>query len=388
MRVFSCADIHLGNHRRLGGAEQVGINLRCRQALRVLQRALSAASEGLGPGESAVLVVQGDVFDYSHAEPQLIAAVQDLLSTTRGLEVVLLVGNHDQDSTTPGDHALAPLRDYATVVDAPRLLEFEDNQGFVEVACVPFNPAPASEWLEQALDLLLPALPEPRPGKAFARLVALHLGIADDETPAWLRGAKDSIHIDTLTPLLERHRVSAALAGNWHNHALWEDAGYPAVVQVGALVPTGWDNPGLDELGGLAEYDPALGKVHMRFLPGPRFVKATSLVELETVVEQGRRQGHDVYVEATLPRADVPAGVELVKHIKARGDLCDGVVLVDTSDVKIEARTAAHAARKADTLDEALAAYVKTMPMDEGVSREGVLDRARAYLKGGRGAGL
>lgn len=383
MLIMSAADIHLGNHRRFGGVEHVGLNVRCLQALAVFSDAVKAARTA----GAAALVVQGDLFDYSHAEPQLIAAVQEVLSVPRGdMQVILLTGNHDEDSTVPGDHALAPLRHYATVVDAPRVIELEDNGALVELVCLPYDPAPAGEWLDKTLATLCPAAPEARPGKDSARLLAVHLGIADNETPAWLRDARDAVHVDALTTLCERHEIAACFAGNWHNHAIWEDPGFPAIVQVGALVPTGFDNPGLDELGGLATYDVGAAKFTMAFLPGPRFVKARSVPELKDLVEQGHRRGHKVYAETLVARADVPAAMAFVNEAKGAGMLQGAEVLTDPADAKAEARTAAYVARKADTLDEALSAYVAAMTVDEGVDRAAVLGRARAYLVGGRSA--
>lgn len=383
MKLVSCADIHLGNHRRFGGAEQVGLNVRCRHALDAFRAAVTLArARGAG-----ALVVQGDLFDYSHAEPQLIAAVQRVLAEARTvMEVVLLVGNHDQDSTHRGDHALAPLEDYATVVDAPLVLPLEDNQALVELVCLPYNPDPAAEWLDKALGALCPEPPERRAGKVSRRVLAVHLGIADEETPPWLRGARDSVHIDALSDACVRHHVDLVLAGNWHNHARWEDPGYATVVQVGALAPTGWDNPGLDGLGGVAEYDALKGAVEMHFVPGPRFVTARSVAELQDVVAQGRRRGHKVYAQATLPREETAAALAYVQAAKASGELEDGEVLVDATEAKAAARTAAHAARQADTLEEAIAASVKAMNADDGVDRARVIARVMGYLRAAKGA--
>lgn len=374
MRIHAAADVHLGNHRRHGGPLAAGLNERCRQGLDVLWKACAAArADG-----AAALVIAGDLFDSSHPEPQLLAAVQRTFRAHEPLQIVVLVGNHDQDSMTPGDHALGPLAEYCIVAESPRVCEFSDNDGAVELVCLPYNPAPAAEWLAPTLAALLPDMPTP----GVRRLLAVHLGIADDETPPWLRGARDAVHVDVLTPLLAEHGIEAAFAGNWHNHAVWDDPGYPAIVQCGALVPTGWDNPGLDDLGGLAAYDTRTSKFDMRFLPGPRFVKVASAEAARAQAILAQRSGMQLYVEARVAPGDVPAVLGECLVLKASGAARGVEVLADMTESKAEARTAAHAARSQATLEESLVAYVEAMPLDDRVERRAVIDRvSRVYLK-------
>ena len=96
------ADIHLACHRQLGGITAAGLNTRAREILAVLQH-----TGQLVRAEQASLVIAGDLFDTPHPTPQLMAGALDALS---GLDVTCLVGNHDQVSAAPGDHALGPLR--------------------------------------------------------------------------------------------------------------------------------------------------------------------------------------------------------------------------------------------------------------------------------------
>jgi hypothetical protein len=57
----------------------------------------------------------------------------------------------------------------------------------------------------------------------------------------------------------------------------------------------------------------------------------------------------------------------------------------DLHEAEVATRAAAGAARGKDTLDEALAAFVAEMPLAEGVEREAVLKRCRAFLKDAEG---
>lgn len=369
MRIAFCADVHIANHQAYGGALVAGINRRCQLALDTLERAVDVANRQ----RCTHFVVLGDLYDSTRPLPQVETAVRVILRKFAG-DVLLLLGNHDRNSAIPGDHALGPLAGgNVLVIDQPTVIG-----GCLGL--LPFRAESVTEWFEAEAAKLV---------AQGARVFGVHFGLHDDSMRAantWMRDApSDAVDASWLMLALQQLKALALFAGNWHQARVF---GLGALDQVGALVPTGWDNPGLDELGGLCAYDVATGKLTMTFLPGPRFVKARSVTELRDLVEQGHRRGHQVYAEAVLARGDVPEAMTFVKEAKAAGKLVDGVVLVDAADTKAEARTAAHGARKADTLDEALATYVGVMPVDEGVSRDAVLERAKAYLKAGRSAAL
>lgn len=322
VRVGFVADVHLGNHAVMGGARDAGVNARARGILDVLRAAVDAA-EGLG---CSALVVAGDLFDDDHPCPQLLAEAAEVLTAWRAMPVVLLVGNHDQRSTAPGDHALGPLAHTpgVRVVDAPALVCVQGRgpQGggvsgdprMVYLVCVPYRREPAAEVIASGVAATLRGTGlDPR----IPLAVVAHAGIIDGATPPWLRDAHDALPAEALAAILAgttREGVvdgvrrplprgpRLAVVGNWHGHAAWgmppEDyavtphspavpAPLPsgvALVQCGALVPTGFDNPGgAGRYGGLIVWDapwyaPAQdaptttpGMVYRVELPGPRF---------------------------------------------------------------------------------------------------------------------
>ena len=367
MKIACIADVHVGNHRQCGGAVVAGINERCRQVLRVLERAYNRAAD-LGCDS---LYILGDLLDSSRTEPQVVAAVQHAL-TGRDMAVFALLGNHEQVSTEPGDNSLAPLWQQVNLIEEPTGYGLDDGE--VELLAVPFQPGRAEEWLPE----VVLKLAENGHNNAKHRVLLFHLGISDQSTAPWLQGAHDSVELPTVAAIAEDAALDAVFAGNWHDHRRF-DRLKCQVVQVGALVPTGWDNPGLAGYGKLAIYEP--GKpVVVEELPGPRFIKVRSEAELKKVMNQAAALGHKLYVNLMTQPDELGGATEQLIELVESGALLGGNVLPDTGEAEAAARDAAQAARSAETLDEAVQKYVERMDLPEGVQRAAVLSRVQGYL--------
>jgi hypothetical protein len=368
-RLAFCADVHLGNHVRFGGATVASLNRRCREGLTVLDKALQRAHE-LRCSEFFVL---GDLFDYQRPEAQLIRAVQDILS--RGGSAMrkwLLVGNHDLTSMTDGDHALGPLRPVANIVDRPTLIR--EDRG-LEIGLVPFMPGKGAETLPATVAELW----KDSSSGYTARILGIHLGVADTETPPWLKDSADCIGVGALVTTADARGIGAVFAGNWHDRRFWK--GKPEVFQLGALVPTGWDNPGLDGYGTLGIWED--GEITYEEIAGPRFLKwRTGGEEIDLVKVQ--KTGHKAYVSLTVPRSEVADAQTWLESKVNTGRVVAGEVLPDANEAATEARTAATAASSAATLEEALAGFVAEMPLEEGIDRSDVLAGSQRYLNSAR----
>ena len=275
------ADVHVGNPKQHGGPLSCGVNRRGEYVLAALQAAVHQAN-----GAQAALVVLGDLFDTVRPEAQLIARVQEIFRTADKTPICLL-GNHEMVSTTPGDHSLAPLKPVATIVEKPTLLRVRDARGLspIDLICIPFQPGPAVEWLPAALTAGVQGEP-PKLGSPVSpvKVLALHLGLQDDATAAFLKGAHDSVPISLVEKLAVQHGITHVFAGNWHDHRLWK---FPTlrVEQMGALFPTGWNNPGIDY--GYLTVLSYQGEEERR-IEGPRFVSVSTLKGVE---ELGRLTG-------------------------------------------------------------------------------------------------
>lgn len=379
-RVALLADVHCGNHKRHGGPAEASLNRRCREALAALRAAVELAdAEGCDAG-----VVLGDLVDYQRPEAQLLAELRGTFEGSRARWHVLL-GNHDMTSTQPGDHALGPLRGAAAVWERPEALDLGD----LELALLPFRPGvPVAAWLPAEL-----AARWPLASKRSPRALCLHAGLSDARTPPWLRGSVDSVDVDLLARLCAAHGFERAFAGNWHDRRSWElwAPGPPPtrgnvrveLLQLGALVPTGWDNPGVDGYGTVAVWDGA--SVRVLEVPGPRFVKAAGRLpsEVRAVAEAARGAGHSPYVEVTAAAEHLADAAAVLEALDLPGE-----VLPEAGDALVAARSAAVAARSAETLEEALGAFVREMPLppdagDEGAFRAAVLAASKGYLARG-----
>jgi Calcineurin-like phosphoesterase len=373
MRIGLVADVHLSNHKRHAGDVERSLNRRCREGLEVLERAYVLAHE-VG---CTMVGILGDLTDTSTPGPQLVGEITRIVHESRvkrGVSTLLMVGNHDQQSNEPGDHAMAPyapLVEDCTVVGEPAIMALGD----ADLVLVPHSAAaPAPARLAGVLGSL--------PKSTRRRVLLMHVGVSDDKTPPFLRGSHDSIEVKKLLQLMGEAGVCMCVAGNWHSHGEWGDDA-SQVVQVGALVPTGWDNPGLNGYGGLTvlEITPEGVSAKTYTLDGPRFIAPRGLDDLKRALG-GERPGR-LYVRSTVDPADLHEASKLVSRAHEKGHIAAGEVIVEAADRVIEARNAASAARNAATLAAALDRFVSEMPLEPDVQREDVLGKCRAFLKAG-----
>jgi hypothetical protein len=370
MKVAIVADCHIGNHKRWGGQVRAGLNERCLVTLGVLERAYARA-RGLGCERFVVL---GDMFDTTAPSPQLVAAVQRIFTTE--LKTIIIAGNHDRVSMSQGDHALGPLWPVSgvQVVETPQVVRLDGD-----LLLVPYQPGPVLDWLPQVVEELA--------GKSQAanKLLGLHMGIEAEGTPFYLKGSPSAIHRDILAQLMAEHGIQVTLAGDWHNRYLEHvNGGKGTVMQVGTLSPTGFDNPGLEGYGTLAVWEPHASNPKRRVtweeIPGPRFVVSK---EGEAMRSLGKKeQGWNIYLKRVVDNPSDVQSETAALHGMAKEGLFAGVeVALDQSNANARLRTAAHEARRASTVEEAVTRYVKNMPLKEGVGRDRVRDRVVDLLK-------
>lgn len=383
-------DVHLGNHQRFGGEVVRGVNRRCRLALDVFRRALEAATAA----HCSVFVVLGDLFDTARPPPQLIAEVGWLLTgwLNHGMrdgdrmyrKVILLVGNHEQSSEAPGDHALAPLACIpgVEVVDEPKV---------VHAAGVPLILLPSQRQLATKLRMGLLKGMAPSTAQRFgpAAVVGVHLGISDGSTPPWLRGAHDHIPADELLKLIP-DGVTDVYAANWHEQGHW--AGATTVSwQVGALCPTGFDNPSHAGTGFGTSGD-LYGRLHVRreggtrhvAVPGPRFLRCRGGPATAPPWVTGSRSAkpakdYSVFVEWRVSPDDLVAATETLRAAVEDGTLAGGEVLPLADDQPGALRAAV---ARATSVDEAVSRYVGEMALPVGVDRGDVRQAVDRFMGG------
>lgn len=391
------ADLHMANHRAQGGPWESGLNTRGRLTVDVFGNALSLAEAH----EVDRMIVLGDVFDTTKPTPQLIAAAQQMVNHHHGLEIRIIRGNHDMESTDLGDHALGPLgalRD-VKVYEQPDLEILPGNpmvtfeQPGLDILYVPFEPGPAHEWLPMRVQGLMNSRSTE---VVTARVLCIHLGIYDSTMLGgvdgqWISKAHDAVSLEQLAKICFQHRITAVFAGNWHSRRVWnvkEDktGRRVTVVQAGTLCPTGWDNPGLEGYGSVTLVtfgnDGSLHNLTHPEVPGPRFVNVKSEEEAKAMAAFAKRTKCQLYVRWTSKPDTVASARSALGAMHAAGEIEAFDTPIDKSEVQLQARSAAEAAQSTTTMQAVLEAFVTKMPMPEGVSRENVFNRAKNYLEG------
>lgn len=376
MKIAFIGDCHFGNHRQYGGELQQGMNERFRMTLRALSMALAWAAE---QGCTDV-VIAGDVFDTPKPLPQQLTAVREVLLEFSGA-VHLILGNHDRVSELRGDHGLGPLSledigDGIVVYDRPAVI----GDSTCRLLLCPFDARPVKEWLPKVLEQAC--------WGSGPRLVCGHFGLwerAQASSQPWLTNAADAIEVQEVAALLARHGVEELYVGNYHTHFRWTFDGV-RLHQLGALVPTGFDNQGFNY--GRVETWPDDQRL---LVGGPRFVVVASGAELGAAAARAEAEGCVLYAdwrvapeayEATLEAA---AGTMTGESPIEGGPLLPlGSVVevhVDRKFSKLRAAEAAGAARASETLIEAVHAFVQKAEMPPHVSRANVLEHVRRFLR-------
>lgn len=357
------ADIHAGNHRGFAAPTTTpGVNSRLASVLDVLGEAAQCVQR------DDTVVLLGDLFDTDKPSPQVLAAVMHVLDGFPcGRESVwVLKGNHDSATPRPGDNALGPLREAGySVVESPHVLHVGDTS----VVLLPFRPEPPSTWVRDALEALRPEL-----NYTHHTIIGSHFGIADKDTPEYLR--EHALLVDDALALCSEFSACAWLSGDWHTRRVWE-RGACTVAQVGALVPTGFDNPGIDGYGSLWSFEPP-SRLTFRELAGPRFVKY-----------KGVRAAIDEPYSETCTKRHAQVTVKAEEVDGARGELEAAVDAGRLTGFELHAdreeavenagETAAYVAT-ATSFDTALERAVERLELGDDVSRGEVLRRARQRI--------
>jgi hypothetical protein len=372
-RIGYIADVHAANHGAFGGPKRSGINTRCRLIVDALARAMREAAAQ----QCTDVVVAGDLFDTVRPEPQIVAAVGEALYASPAVNVHALVGNHDHASSDPGDHALAALRWVPNVllVERPTIRHVGRD---ASLWLVPYAPGNTFDWLPGVLDGMAR---EAFSGSGTRNVaLALHAGISTDTTAPWMRGSHDSIGVDALHELCIKHHITAAFAGNWHSHKSWR---MPPVdiVQIGALTPTGFDNPGVDGYGSLIVHDTAKGTWELHEIPGPRFIPVAGDFAMEIYRDEAQyAEPGALFVSWRVPAAQLGAATTLLAADVIELKLGGGEVKPDKAQAKDTRAQIAQRAGATRTLDEALATFVEQMELPDGVDRARVLERCVSFF--------
>lgn len=373
-KIAFIADVHLGNHAVCGGPVVAGINARARETIDAL-----FAAKRIADSYHARLYVLGDLFDSTKPPPQIIAEAQRVLRGTYNTH--LLMGNHDRNSDVSGDHALGPMV-RQQVIASPEPMVY-DNEA---VICLPFSATPAKDWLPLAIESWAA---ECRDAKLTVAAVVAHVGLHDEgmrNANPWCADSPGAIDVALIAAAMKRAGIEYFFAGDWHMHHVWESDGV-VVIQVGALVPTGWDNPGVKPYGSVLILDTDTGDFFRETIPGPRFVNVASEAELLDYLREAEAADCTLRVRwKTTP--DRVAGAQDVMSRYPR--IIHASVHLDAKEAEKTARSAAAAATSASTVEEALGRYVAKMSlpptaiMGEAEFRQRVVDTAAELLRGAR----
>jgi DNA repair exonuclease SbcCD nuclease subunit len=359
MGVMFIADVHVGNHRLHSGSYVSGVNQRCRDVLGCLDMAVMFAYVDANIEH---LFVLGDLFDTARPSPQVIGATQHILTCNQ--DIAVLAGNHDLSSEDYKDNALSPLHPVVSVVESLDFLK-----GIIpgkDLVMFPYRSGSVLEKLSTELHYA-------RVNGSLERPLVLcgHFGVWDNNTPGYLRGSPDSIKLSDLENLCLTYQISHVFVGHWHARRTW-DLGHAQVVQIGALAPVGFRDPG--ENYGYAQILNNDGSMSVKQFDGPRFLNATS-EEFVGLTVAGNPRAHR-YIRWHVPAVDLAACQKIAELLQKQ---CDYVTIQCVPEQRDTMKRSAK--RVSRGMDAILAGHVKNRAIPDGVDREEVLTLSRQYLE-------
>lgn len=359
--VAFIGDVHLHNHRKFGGETHSGLNHRFRLTLLALHEAIEVAS-----AKADVVCVLGDVFDTVRPTPQMIAATRDMLSGNT--EIIIVAGNHDKASEEFGDNAVRVLEsDNVRVVDNhPTLL----LMAHFNLLLAPYRAGTATSWLLQDIKDAEETLSS-RQGAPL--VVGTHAGLIDDSTPPWLLHAEDAVSIDALPP------DTYVVAGNWHQFRQMGNK-----VQIGAIVPTGFDNPSTigqqaDPYGAVMLLGKSMAFTHVT---GPRFwaFDFRAHTEAELLAWFFEQIGYHNLVRIKADLDDMAQAKALGARLMEQG-LISGVEIVpDAQDRQRKRDDVARATKGSESIERAIYKFVENMHHSEDVAPSAIVEKVRQYI--------
>lgn len=360
MKIAIVADLHIGNHRVMGGDMVGGVNQRCHDALNALDAAIcEARNQGCDK-----LFVAGDIFDTDRPSPAIMARVMNLMMSNE-LPFILINGNHD--TTSKSETALAPLQwldNLGVFTERAGIGCFDGGRNVV--IALPFGCAPS--------DIVSTFGKE----KFSDAAVVSHFGLYDDSFPPWLKGASGAMHVNDLLAVMKEIGVRFWFSGDFHSHRAWVIDDY-RIVQIGALCPTDF---GDEQSGGMVIYDTKAGSIQRIEIPGPRFLTAKFVgPPCGTAVEYGWLPSDYIRIVVKTPESvyETKSWLSgLVESLAIRG----GEVVIDASMPRWSTSAAVDAAREAGNVQQAVHEFVDRMPLAEGVARADVVSQSLDFLKG------
>jgi hypothetical protein len=357
------ADMHLWNFPVGGGKTVAGVNRRARLTLDAL-----ACVGDLAEQHGCPVYLLGDVFDAARPAPQLVTAFMDATKTWRAGSIVL-VGNHDRSSAALHDHAVQISRWNRHAV-------IETSGALGRVIGFGYRSDPIQDWLPVELPLLVgDALLE---GVQPTTLL-LHAGLyeAGQHVPDWKLSARDAISVQQCAEIAAQNKIPLVLSGHWHDSNAWtiQVGGFEVrIVQVGGLVPTGWDNAGPD-FGFAYLIDTDTGSVLHRYrIPGPRFYVCTGVDEIAELRQSCATDA--VFIRFRGAANTVAPAADLLGALEQAGEIAGWTVEAITQDRdRLEADV--EQARGEDSILQACEMVARER---FGAHADAVLRRCREYL--------
>lgn len=349
-RTLIAGDIHLHNWPAFADPGHLpGLNTRAEQIVRCVGAVLRQAEKHA----CQRVVFLGDIFETHKPSIALQHALAEQLVSTSA-STILMVGNHDRISMSPDDHALAMFKHLPAtkVIQASSITD--------DLVMIPWSTNNVTDEIHARLS---------HANADFPKVLCLHAGLYDkSEAPRAEQGnrdAHDAIEVNSLVKICRRYNIRRVFSGHWHAHREYTHGPELTITQLGALVPSGFNN---------AEHTSRYGQCvvvdeHLNVTPvqisGPRFLRATTLKGVQELVTM--HEGYKPYISVKANVADMPLMRDYLTDQLSEGTIGGFIVEPSASSLQ-ELATNVRVSVSKTSAEDAITDYISEMAPDADIA--------------------
>lgn len=311
-KTLIVGDVHLHNWPAFSDPTgKPGVNTRAQLVLNCVSKAVEIANTH----RCEKLVFLGDIFETHKPSIQLQSALADILYCYGGTTVMVL-GNHDRTSMNAEDHALAMFKWVRGVwiATAPTRA--------LDMVLIPWSTSRPTVELDKLME-----------GRDLSKplVLCLHAGLYDKiegfRPEQGDTKAHDAIEVNELVDVCRKYNIRRVFSGHWHAHREYTDGPELTITQLGALVPSGFNNAESPSRYGncvIVNDDLTYERVS---IPGPRFLRDKTIAGMRDQIISANLTGHDhLYASIKPPIFELPKVRDALTTWLGMGDIKGFVV--------------------------------------------------------------
>ncbi len=347
MKAVITADIHAHDFNQFSYITESGRSNR----LEAILSAISSMREHCLSVGASTFIIAGDIYE---SQDKISIDVLDGVSSELykfhkdGIEVILILGNHDYAIRSAKYHSLRPFESFARIIDKPEHISLgEDGDGTgLDIFCIPFT--------ENRLKLVnsLNVMKRKVNDVSGYKLLLAHVGLSDALIGVSERRIKSPINSSKLRP----DKYDLCLLGHYHKPQQVADNVY----YIGSPLQTNWDEREDEKV--FFEVDSEDGSYSVIEVDGPKFRLLTPK-EFDELDEVSKKRDFIKIQPDDKKEADKLKDQELGRNVRV-------LTPEDPEEVEEDKEESSLSISTSNSMKDNIAPYVKSFDFEEDESNQ------------------